>query len=190
MIERVLLLTAFFLGVTACTTPPPSEYTISRDSLFYLQQLPPTKVTVGSVTGVTDENLEVSIPRSLLFCSADFEDDLTIYANTYIEVALIKELVGAGLYSQDIGAVRIAGIIEHLSISRRVPFKGEWKITLRLRSSNGAQLIVSEDYRFDVGSLAGKTVCRRAIENFEPAVQSLLERALRSNQFPALTVPS
>jgi len=190
MIDRFLILTAVFLGVTACTTPAPPEYTVSRDSLFYLQQLSPSKVTVDSVIGVAGENTEVPIPRSLLVCSADFENDPTIRASTYIESALTKELAGAGLYSQDIGATRITGIIERLSISRDVPFRGEWGITLRLRSSNGAQLVVSEDHRFDVGSVAGKTVCRRAIENFEPAVRALLEQALRSNQFPALMAPS
>ena len=176
------------LGLSSCQTPAPPEYTVSRDSLFYLQQLPKTQVSVGSVTDSASRNSEVRIPRSKIICPASVEDDVAASASAYIQKALIKELDTAGLYSSVNSTVRIDGVIEELSIVRSLPFNATWTIALRLRSTNGAEVTTIEQHRFDLGSLAGANVCDRAMQNFEPAVRAVIERAIRTEDFRSLLI--
>ncbi len=177
-------------GLAACQTPAPPEYMVSRDTLFFLQQLPAVQTSVGEFTAGDGSGMGVPIPGSLLTCSGDFEDSRTGDAGAYVRRALVQELTAAGLYNEDDPAVRIDGTVERISLTRKIPFTAEWTIGLRLRSSNGAELEVLEEYRFDAGSLVGATVCERAIEHFEPAVRALLETAVRTDGFDALLVAS
>ncbi len=183
-----LLLLALGSSLTACTTPRLSDYTTSRDSLFYLQQIEPSQVAVGAITSGEGSLTRATASGTLLSCSRSVEagEGATGNAGEYIRAALVEELAAAGHYTADPDALRIGGNVEHVSLARSVPFGALWAIGLVLPSSNGSEMKVQEEYPFDVGSLAGPTVCRRAIEHFEPAVRALLEEAVRSDQFRAL----
>ena len=175
-------------GVLAgCQTPDVAEYQVSRDSLFLLQQIEPASVSVGALAG--PESIGSSASTELVAAcslSANEGPDVPLDPAAYVRGALIEELTAAGLYSDAGSDARLTGEITELSLSRGVPFKGVWTIGLNLASSNGSEMRVREEYLFDIGAFAGATVCRRAVERFEPAVRSLLEKAISSPEFPTL----
>lgn len=184
---RGFFLLLFAGGLAGCQTPELPEYTVSRDSLFHLQQIEPAQVSVAAFTGGPSTLGGSSGADVLSGCSLITKDEPGIPQDpaAYIRLALVEELTAAGHYSEQ-GATRIAGEVEHLSFGRGVPFGGGWEIALRLTSSTGAEMRVEEEYDFDSGAVLGPTVCSRAVEWFEPAVRALLEKAIRSPEFRPL----
>lgn len=183
--SALALLTACALA--GCQTPDLAEYQVSRDSLFLLQQLEPVSVSVGAFEGQrTLGSTAVGDLVSGCSLSAAERAGSPHTPGDYVRSALIEELTAAGFYSQAPADIRLTGEITELSLSRGLPFKGRWTIGLRLRSSNGAETRVRAEYDFDVGAFLGPTICRRAIERLEPAVRALLEKTIRSPEFPVL----
>ncbi|MDT0576966.1 hypothetical protein RM533_12390 [Croceicoccus sp. F390] len=185
---RLVFAAGFALALGACKTPQMPAYYVSRDSLYYLQQMPPAAVSLAPFSGGA-ATLGASTGTDILSaCSLAARDqsNMPLAPASYIQTALAEELIAAGRYAPDAGDVRLAGQVQTLSLSRGVSFGGEWTIGLRLTSSNGAQMQVEEEYRFDIGAFAGPTVCNRAIRHFEPAVRSMLEKAIRSPEFTQL----
>lgn len=187
MSRRAVYCALFAMALGGCSTSAPLDYTVSRDTLFYLQQLTPTRVAIGAIEGKGDGgDLAPTFP---LICSRSREDGGTLITE-YVRSALIKELTTAGLYAEEQPQVRIDGTLEAVRLGRKLPFGAVWTLAMTLTSSNGRNLNVSEELVFDVGSLAGPTPCNRASENLEPAVRALLARALSSPDFsPLLLAP-
>lgn len=186
MKRRIIYLFLACVSLSSCVTPVPEKYTVSRDSLFFLQQLPPTKVSVGAIAGDPDFNAGISGSPVFLTCRGSPELKSVDAAGTYIRTALIEELKSGGLYVQEDGRVHIRGTVERFTLTRGFLFEAEWTIGLQLQSSTGAEISIHRTYKFDIGSLAGPSTCERAMENLEPAIRTLLEELIRSEKFKQL----
>lgn len=181
------LTAALLAGALAgCGSPAISDYTTSRDSLFYLQQIKPAKVSVGEFTDLTEFNwhgTRLDIGCSLPDVAGDASD---FDATAYVRNAFVAELMASGSLSPDPIEPQIRAELTRLSFGKGLLFDGVWTAEILLKSSNGNQLLTSAQYGFDTGALLGPTICHRAAENFEPAVRMLLEKAIQSPEFPAL----
>ncbi|QQN75459.1 hypothetical protein [Croceicoccus sp. YJ47] len=173
------------VGLGGCQTPGVADYTPSRDTLSYLQQVGGTRVSVGSF-GNTPESLADATDTGLFSaCSLKVADDPDWTGPSgYIRNALVEELTVGGLYAEQDAPV-IDGAIETLSFTRDPVFGGAWDIAVVLTGADGAQFRHENRFKFDVGALGGPTVCRRAIDAFQPAVVEFWESAARSPQFRA-----
>lgn len=184
--RSILVLTAAG-ALAGCQTPDVAEYQVSRDSLFLLQQLEPASVSLGAFDGPATIGAAASTELvAACSLSAEVEDGVPLSPAAYIRDALAAELAAAGLHADEVGDVQLSGQVSELSLRRGLPFRGEWTISLHLVSSNGSELQIRDEFAFDIGAFAGPTVCRRAVEHFEPAARALLEQAIRSPEFPSL----
>ncbi len=183
MRRLTFLLPLAALALASCSTRiTPPDYRTSRDSLFYLHQTGARPVSVGDFSGrrLSWINLAqcLRVPsRRTDFVAGDFG---------YIRNALIEELSIARLYTPSGGAVTLSGQVEWIRLNRVLPFDGRWRIQLRLISSNGRSLAVRHDEEFDFDGLLGPAGCRNAIRAIEPAVRTLIEKAVTHPEFRAL----
>ena len=178
--SAVLLFSVTLMG---CGSPAVSDYTTSRDSLFYLQQLKPATVSIGKFTDLS--GFSWAHTRLEFGCSLpniqQNEDHLEPAA--YLQSAFVAELMATSAVSQIPVEPQIRGELTTLSLEKGILFDGVWTVELVLISSNGQELRTHQEYGFDTGALFGPTICHRAGEHFEPAVRSLLEKAIQSPDF-------
>jgi hypothetical protein len=99
----------------------------------------------------------------------------------YVRKALVDEMKIAGIYNPT-APISITGRLDKADFGST---SGTWLLTLTLASNNGATLTESETYRFTT-SFAAITACREAANAFMPAVQNLVERAVRNPGFQRL----
>ena len=122
------------VGLGGCQTPGVADYTPSRDTLSYLQQVGGTRVSVGSF-GNTPESLADATDTGLFSaCSLKVADDPDWTGPSgYIRNALVEELTVGGLYAKQDAPV-IEGAIETLSFTRDPVFGGAWDIAVVRRA--------------------------------------------------------
>lgn len=100
----------------------------------------------------------------------------------FVKEAFEKELYEAGLL--DIKSpVVIKGRLEKIEFSSVSP--ASWDLSLRLQSSNGSTLTVTNNYRFAT-SFSAYGACKNVADAFGPAVQILLGVAIENPDFPSL----
>jgi len=106
----------------------------------------------------------------------------------YIQMALADELRATGMLDNSSQIVSLKGVIEDLDFSSaaRGEFeKGEWRIKLKLISSNGKSLTVSDKYEFE-SHFFGGIACKRTADAFLPAVQKIIGKLIKDQSFAAL----
>jgi len=107
----------------------------------------------------------------------------------YIQKALADELKVAGMFDDKAPKTTLSGVVEQLSFSSsRGLTGGEWKISLRVNSSNSKSISVSEHYLFESGFVAD-TACKQTAEAYLPAVQNLIGKLVKSPEFKSLLLP-
>jgi hypothetical protein len=65
---------------------------------------------------------------------------------------------------------------------------GSWDIGLKVNSSNGKSVSVSEHYEFNSGFIAD-TACKQTAEAYLPAVQNLIGKLVKAPEFKSLVTP-
>ena len=100
----------------------------------------------------------------------------------YIEESFEKELYHSQLLDLK-SPVIIKGTLEKMDFSSVSP--ASWDISLRLQSSNGSTLIVSNNYGFDT-SFSAYGACQNVADAFGGAVQALLGKAIDNPDFVSL----
>jgi hypothetical protein len=106
----------------------------------------------------------------------------------YIQKALADELKVAGMFDDKAPRTTLSGAVEQLAFSSsRGLTGGEWDITLRVRSSNGKSVLVSEHYEFESGFVAD-TACKQTAEAYFPAVQNLIGKLVKAPEFKSLLI--
>ena len=104
----------------------------------------------------------------------------------YIQKALADELKVAEIFDDKMPNITLAGVVERLAFSSmRGLTGGSWDIGLKVSSSNGKSLAVSEHYEFNSCFTAG-TACRQTAEAYLPAVQNLIGKLVMSPEFKGL----
>lgn len=170
------LVAVLLLVVAGCSTYTPQRYSISADNNVALKALKVGNVNVGPFTGPVgfDPGCRAAGPIGL-------PDGMTFEG--YVQKALMDELKVAGMFDAATPRVTLSGAVESLAFSSMTGLTGgTWDITLRVTSSNGRSVVVSEHYAFRSGFVAD-TACKQTAEAYYPAVQNVINKLVTHPQF-------
>lgn len=177
-----VLLALMVFSLTACSTFMPQRYSISADNHVTLKSIGAQNISVGTFKGPTDFDAmcrgagPIAPPDGMSF-------------EAYIQNALADELKVAGIFDKQSPKVTLTGIVDQLAFSSsRGLTGGSWDIGLRVNSSNGKYILVSEHYEFNSGFNA-ITACKQTAEAYLPAVQNLIGKLVKSPDFKGLLMP-
>jgi hypothetical protein len=98
----------------------------------------------------------------------------------YIEKAFIDELTLAGVYSVTSPLV-LNGKLDEVDFSSGMT-DGNWSFTLALTNARGESFTTKSKYGFS-GSFVADKACQEVAQAFGPAVQKLIEDAVRDPKF-------
>lgn len=172
----------FVLLLSACSTYMPQRYNISADNNVALKAIGVGNINVGAFKGPASfDNAcrgagPIAPPDNMSF-------------EAYVQKALADELKVAGMFDEKTPKVTLTGVVEQLSFSSSKGLTGgEWKISLRVNSSNGKSSFVSEHYEFNSGFIAD-TACKQTAEAYLPTVQNLIGKLIKAPEFKSLLSP-
>ena len=180
---KKITLALFVLALSGCSTFTPQRYNISADNNVALKALGVGNINVGAFTGPTsfDKACRGAGPIAP-------PDNMSFEA--YIQKALADELKVAGMFDDKTPKTTLSGAVEQLRFSSsRGLTGGEWDIGLRILSSNGKSVFVSEHYEFESGFIAD-TACKQTAEAYLPAVQNLIGKLVKAPEFMSLLTQS
>jgi hypothetical protein len=176
---KTIVLAFSVLALSACSTFTPQRYSISADNNVALKAIGVGNINVGTFTGPATFDSAcrgagpIAPPDNMSF-------------QGYVQKALADELKVAGLFDDKTSKTTLSGAVEQLSFSSsRGLTGGEWNIGLRVDSSNGKSVTVSEHYTFESGFVAD-TACKQTAEAYLPAVQNLIGKLINAPGFQAL----
>lgn len=182
-ITSALALSTAILMLSGCVTYAPQSYSVAEDNVAAVKGLGASRVGVGAFTGPADFDSNCRAAGSIQSPGGlGFAD--------YIRRALIDELRVAGAMDDRNPAVTLTGTVEQLafSSSHGGGQNAFWDIRLRVGSSNGRSVTVSERYDFQSGFIAD-SACKRTADAYMPAVQRLIGRLVRTPEFRSLVTP-
>ena len=107
-----------------------------------------------------------------------------VSAEAYFTSAFSDQFELAGLNSGKNAPVTISGEITRFDFSSMIA-GGNWNFGITLKSSNGHNLSVSEDYHF-AASFGGDAACHDVADAYAPAVQALVQKVVGEPGFAAL----
>ncbi len=173
----------FITSLTACSTFTPHRYNISADNNIALKSIGASNINVGVF-----KNLETEFDNNCRAAGPILPPDGLSFEE-YIKNALEDELKIAGMFNDISPTVTLTGAIEKLSFSSsRGLTGGYWNIGLRVTSSNGKSVYVTERYEFNSGFDA-LTACKQTAEAYCFAVQNLIGKLIKSPDFKGLVTP-
>lgn len=180
--KKIIAVALSVFTLSACSTYMPQRYNISADNNVSLKAIGVGNINVGSFKGPnTFDNTcrgagPIAPPDNMSF-------------EAYIQKALADELKVAGMFDEKTPKATLSGVLEKLSFSSsRGLTGGEWDIGLRINSSNGKSIFVSEHYEFNSGFVAD-TACKQTAEAYLPAVQNLIGKLIKAPNFKSLLTP-
>lgn len=171
--KKIVFMAVAVLMLSACSTMQPPRYAISVDNIQKLKSYEGVKVEVVSLNQPANFN-----PKCRLMGPIELSDGLTF--SQFICKAFNDELKMANLYSTD--GVKISGDITKIDFSSTT---GYWDIGLRLDSSNGQSLSVSNKYTFK-SAWDAATACNATANAFPSAIQDLIKATITHPEFSAL----
>ena len=175
--KKIVFMAVAVLMLSACSTMQLPRYAISVDNIQKLKSYEGVKVEVVSLNQPANFN-----PKCRLIGPIELADGLTF--SQFICKAFNDELKMANLYSTD--GVKISGDITKINFSSMTGLTGGyWDIGLRLDSSNGLSLSVSNKYTFKSAWNAA-TACNATANAFPSAIQDLIKVAITHPEFSAL----
>ena len=167
--------------LSACSAYTPLRYTPNANNAAALSTLPGgINVLAFSGPPAFDDSCNGTWPVAA-------PDNMGFAA--YVQGALVAELKGSGKVDDKNHRVTLGGVLEKIEFTTTRSFRGgTWAIGLRLRSSNGKSLYVTEQTEFDLG-LVPHDRCRQTARALRPAVESLIGKLLASPEFKGLVTP-
>jgi hypothetical protein len=177
-----LYFVAAVVFMAGCTHAP-QRYGISAENNNALKALNAKNVNVGSF--VNTSNIENNCRG--IYGALALPDKLSFEG--YLQKALQDELKVAGAYGNTEKSVTLTGNIEKLAFSTLTSITGggSWDIGLRVKSSNGKEVYVTEHYEYD-GSMQAWIACGEAASAYQPAVQNVLGKLFNSKEFKEMLV--
>lgn len=179
---KVIVVALSVLALSACSTYMPQRYSISADNNVALKAIDAGNINVGAFTGPAkfDSSCRAAGPIAP-------PDNMSFEA--YIQKALADELKVAGKFDDKTPKVTLTGVVEQIAFSSsRGLTGGSWDIGLRVHSSNGKSTYVAEHYEFNSGFIAD-TACKQTAEAYYPAVQNLIGKLVKAQEFQTLVTP-
>ena len=175
--KKIVFMAIAVLTLTACSTFQSPRYAISVDNVQKLKNYEGVKAEVISLSQPTsfDSNCRGGAPIKPA-------DGLTF--SQFISKAFNDEFKLAGIYSED--HIKISVEITKIEFSSMDSlFNGYWDIGLKLVSSNGQSLSVSNKYTFD-SEWDGLAACKATAGALPPAVQDLITATITDSEFGKL----
>ena len=165
------------LMLSACSTMQPPRYSISVDNIQKL------KTYEGAKAEIVTLNQSASFESNCrLMGPIEPADGLT--CSQFISKAFNDEFKMAEVFSTD--GTKISGDITKIEFSSITGLtNGYWDIGLKLDSSNGESLSVSNKYTFKSGFDA-ITACNATADALSPAVQDLIQATIDHPKFSLL----
>jgi hypothetical protein len=184
MKRKIVLTFAFILG--ACSiilTYMPPNYIVSADNTKAIKRFGGGNINVGPFTRTAEFDNDCGITAGSLV----MPDQLSFEG--YIRKGLVEELKVAGMFDDAAPKITLTGVVEQLSFfSRRNFYISSWNFGLRVTSSNGQSVYVTEQYNFDAGP-GSHADCQKIADSYMPAVQKILGKFINSPEFKTLVTP-
>lgn len=174
--KRCLLTILVVLTLSACSTMQPPRYAISVDNIQALKQYHGARVAVA-----LDQERDFSVSCRLM---GPIEPADGLSFSRFISKAFNDELKMAGLHSTE--GVQLSGEVTEVNVSSVSGLtNGYWILGIRIDSSNGESLSVSNKYSFKSGFDA-VTACNATADALSPAVQDLIKATVTHPEFAKL----
>jgi hypothetical protein len=184
MNKFIVSMLAFFLF--ACSqifTYKPPRYSVSEVNATAIARFGGGHIAVGPFanTAVFDNDCGITAGSIVMPDKMKFED--------YIRSGLVDELKNAGMFDDAAPKITLSGSVEELSLfSRRSVYTSTWKIGLRVTSSNGQSVYITEHYDFDAGA-GSEADCQKIADSYMPLSQKILGKFITAPEFKALITP-
>lgn len=177
-----IIVAAAVLVLSACSYMP-QRYSVSADNNAALKKLGVGNINVGPFTKTAE------FDNSCRFVAGVIEmPDKTSFEG-YIQKALVEELTQAGMFDDKTPKVTLSGVVEKLSLTTlRTIYLSNWDIGVRLNSSNGKSVYITQHYEFNAGPhyLAD---CQKIADHYMVAVQKTLGKLIDAPEFESLVTP-
>jgi hypothetical protein len=184
MNKSIVLMVALALG--ACSSIfqyAPPRYSVSEDNAVAIKRFGGGNIAVGPFTKTVEMGTDCEITAG----SIKMPDNLSFEG--YIQKGLIAELKNADMFDDMTPKITLSGSVEQLSFfSRRHIYTSTWSIGLRVTSSNGQSVYVTEHYDFDAGA-GSQADCKKIAGAYLPATQKILAKFINSPEFKSLITP-
>lgn len=184
MKKNIVLMFAFALSAcSSMLTYVPPHYSVDADNTLALKKLGAGNINVGPFTKTAEFDNNCGITAGVV----GMPDNLSFAG--YIQKGLVDELRLAGMLDDATPKITLTGIVEQLSFfSRRTVYTSTWNIGLRVNSSNGKSVHVSDRYDFDAGAFSAAD-CQKIADYYMPAVQKILGKLITAPEFQSLVTP-
>jgi hypothetical protein len=181
--SSVLMLVLVLGACSSLLIYMPPHYSISEDNAKAIKRFGGGNINVGPFTMADKFDSDCGVTAG----SLKIDDNLGY--EEYIRQGLIDELRNAGMFDDVTPKITLSGTIEQLSVySRRNIVTSTWKIGLRVDSSNGQSVTVTEQYNFDVG-FGSQADCQKIADAYMPLAQNILAKFINAPEFRSLITP-
>ena len=170
---KKLVLATMIIAASGCSTYSVNRYSVSTDNEMALKSIKGKTLNVGAFTS-TKPGLTEIMCRGV--GSIKTPDGQTF--ENFIKKALLDELEKAELYSPT-SPVTLTGNLDSIGFSSS---SGNWNLALTVKSTNGSEISVVENYSY-TSSFFGETACNRTAQALMPAVQNLIGKVVRDSKF-------
>ena len=174
--KKIGIITALLIGVTGCSTYSVNRYAVSVDNITSLKNVAGSNVNVGLFDTVGESKTSIMCRGVGPIKTPDGQT-----FENFIRKALIDELTMAGVHDSS-APITLTGTLDSIDFSSA---SGSWDIAMTIKSSNGNEISVSESYSF-TSSFYGETACNQTAQALMPAVQNLIGKIVKNQDFPSL----
>lgn len=175
--KKIILVVLLGVFLNACSTMQPPRYSVSVDNIQELKKHNGAKAIVASFNQVVQFDASCRLMGPI-----EPADGLTI--SQFIAKAINDEFKMADVYSS--AGTKITGTVTKIQFSSISGLtNGFWDIGLRLISSNGVSLDVTNKYNFKSGFDA-ITACNATADALSPAVQDIIGKLIKHPDFGML----
>ncbi len=179
---KKIIVAVLVLALGACSYMP-QRYSVSAENNEALKKIGIVSVNVGPFTNTAVFNNSCHVTGGVI------EVPDKIGFEGYIQKALVEELKFAGLFDDIAPKITLTGVVEKLSFTTLPTiYTSNWDIGVRLNSSNGKSVYVSQHYEFNAGpnNLAD---CQKIADHYMLAVQKTLGKLINAPEFQSLVTP-
>lgn len=175
-LSKLLLAGISVVLLSGCSTYASSRYSISADNVVALKQYKDTEVGVGSFTATKPGQTSIMCRGVGPVETPDGET-----FEEFVRGALVSEMKIAEVYSEDTKNI-ITGNLDEIDFDSG---SGVWSLSVTVKSNNGKQIQISEDYKYST-SFYGETACNQTAQALMPAVQNVITKLVQHKEFPSM----
>ena len=181
MMKRIIVAVSVF--VLASCSYIPQRYSVSADNTKALLKLRAGHVNVGPFSKTAD------FDNSCRAVAGVVEEPDSAGFEGYIQKALVEELKQAGMFDDQAPTITLSGVVEKLSLTaQRSVYISRWDIGVRLKSSNGNSVYITQRYEFNAGPQFLPD-CQIIADQYMVAVQKTLGKLIDAPEFQSLVTP-